>query len=404
MEQSQESSPSHPKLQSPQLEPQPLPTPESPASQKPESAQLQETLQQKEAPEPVVEKVSRVVATNNLRRRSSGVVSIETFMEKCEREAKEELEKDHMRPTPKKLKERSTKVAKSPAKSPATSPEKSPAMSPTNLYPKSPNSSEIEVGSTVMVKFRLGSKDYDKGVVVKVEPSGKFTVNVNGVIREGVKRDYISLAMGEEEEGEEATVDAGVLRKVKNKIRAAAMGRDLERLFKSANKSKTGSLSREEFRVFCRRVLKLTKNDVTDEAMEDLFAYLDKDGKGAVDWEALTNFMKDTSTGEPVIAFGQAANITAKLMGMKKRAHDRLNKSKSPRSSSKSPTRSTRMASSPSPVKFENNKAASPPPLPPSPVESLLQRKTLKMIQVRLHRFQDDRGATREGYQCFASS
>ena len=73
------------------------------------------------------------------------------------------------------------------------------------------------MGSEVRVKFRLGSKDYDRGVVVRVEPSGKFTVDVNGVVREGVKKEYISIEKGDEEEA--MKVDAEVQRKVKIKIR-----------------------------------------------------------------------------------------------------------------------------------------------------------------------------------------
>ncbi|GMI08868.1 hypothetical protein TrRE_jg11211 [Triparma retinervis] len=251
---------------------------------------------------------------------------------------------------------------------------KTPPKAPPESPPKPQEGGEVGVGSEVRVKFRLGSKDYDRGVVVRVEPSGKFTVDVNGVVREGVKKEYISIEKGDEEEA--MKVDAEVQRKVKIKIRAAAMGRDLERRFKAADKDKKGSLDSEELRTFCRRVLKLTKNDVADEALEDLFAYLDKEGRGAVDWDTLMSLMDDDSAGDPTIGFGQAAKITSKLMGMKKRADDRLNKKS--RSRSKSPTRGS---ASPPALK---SPSVSPQALTRMARSRSSPRKTMKMIQSKL--------------------
>jgi len=334
-------------------------------------------------------KKKKEVADRLRTRRSSGI-SVESFMEKCEREAREEIEGMASAP-------RSPPVPVAASPLPPAAP-----SSPKLSLPSSPSrSNSISVGSHVNVKFRL-NKDAEPGVIVGVNANGNFTVDVNGSLREDVKREYISI----QSQTHENEIDNDVAAKVKIKIKAACIGRNLEKIYKSADKDKSGSLDKAEWRSFCRRVLKILKTDVADKILDNLFDRLDINKNGTVEWEELAEFMANDD--EHSLGFGTAAKITSKLMSMKKRATEKLDQrpngrrrsTKQSPSTSVSPSNSLRS----SPSKSPNRRRAASSPVASSPVASSpaassliasspvtasepavsIRRDTLKMIQSKI--------------------
>ena len=100
-----------------------------------------------------------------------------------------------------------------------------------------------------------------------------------------------------------------MLRTLQMKMKVALYGDDVRSFFKRCDHEKSGTFDFQKLKPVCRKILKISTKDVSDEEIEKLVKLMDASGSGSVGIEDFAEFIEGgLIRGKPL----EAINITAK--------------------------------------------------------------------------------------------